>query len=125
MSVLVGTGNIVWSGIYVIVSTIGLVISVALINVYYIHPFNITYWWYKALLLIACMAASVLIFGGLVIGLWYLWERKVSGREESEDDETTGSMQHNEPKMDKDSHNKCFSSTILYGQRPDFEGMSR
>lgn len=124
MSVLVGTGNIIWSGIYVMVSTIGLVIFLGLLDIYYINPYNITYWWYKGLLFIACMTASVLIFGGLVVGLWYLWERKVSGREESEDDEKTVIMQHNEPSVDKDSRKESFSKTIRYGQRPDFKGMS-
>lgn len=121
MSVLVGTGNIIWSGIYVMLSTIGLVIFLGLLDIYYINPYNITHWWYKGLLFIACMAASVLIFGGLVVGLWYLWERKVSGREESEESEKTVIMQHNEPSVDKDSHKEHFSKTIWYGQRPDFK----
>lgn len=122
ISVLAGTGNIIWSGIYIVVSTVGLFISVALLDIYYINPYNITHWWYKGLLFIACMVASVVIFGGGVVGLWHIWERKVL-REESEDDEKTGIAQQDEhePEMDMDSDQKGFSSTIQYGQRPDFE----
>lgn len=106
------------------VSTIGLVIVLALLDILYINPYNVTYWWYKGLLFIASMAASVLIFGGLVVGLWYLWERKMSVRKESEDDEKSVIVQHNEPSIDKDSSKERFSSKIRYGQRPDFKGMS-
>ncbi|KAK1360395.1 Ferric reduction oxidase 6 [Heracleum sosnowskyi] len=119
ISVLAGTGNITWSGIYVVVSTVGLFISVALLDIYYINPFGITYWWYKGLLFLACMVASVLIFGGLVISLWHLWEEDVPG-EESEDKKAE-IMQHNEPQMDKDPNQKHVSSTFHYGQRPDFK----
>lgn len=119
ISVLAGTGNIIWSGIYIVVSTVGLFISVALLDIYYINPFGITYWWYKGLLFLACMVASVIIFGGLVISLWNLWERNVSGEESG--DEKAEIMQHNKPQMDKDPHMKHISSTFHYGQRPDFK----
>ena len=122
ISVLAGTGHIIWSGLYVVVSTVGLFISVGLLDAYYINPYSITYWWYKGLLFLACMVASVLIFGGLVISLWHLWERNVSGKES--EDEKAEIMQHNEPQIDKDPHRKHFSSTFHYGQRPDFKGMS-
>lgn len=120
MSGLVGTGNVVWSGLYVIVSTIGLVITVALLDIFYINPFNVDYWWYKGLLLIGCMAASVLIFGGLVIALWHLWERKTSSKEEPEDATKKVDIlqQQNEASLHGEAR---FVNTIQYGQRPDFQ----
>lgn len=126
MSVLVGTGNNVWSGIYVISSTVGFIILVALLNILYVSPFNIYSWWYKGLLFLACMVGGVLIFGGTVIGLWHLWERKVSAREDYKDDrvevdkaQQVGTMAHdNLSKKDPKS-----STNILYGSRPNFKGM--
>ncbi|XP_071699082.1 ferric reduction oxidase 6-like [Rutidosis leptorrhynchoides] len=78
MSSLVGTGHIIWSGAYMVVSTIGLVLLVAYLNIFYINPYNITHWWYKGILFIICMAASVILFGGLVIVLWHLWDIKTA-----------------------------------------------
>ncbi|KAL3515803.1 hypothetical protein ACH5RR_022705 [Cinchona calisaya] len=123
MSVLVGTGNIIWSGMYVIVSTIGLVILVGLLNSFYINPFNVTCWWYKGLLLVACMIASVLLFGSFVIVLWHLWERKTSIEEQTKDDaEKIGTVQQNGYGMHKSAGiiKEKYVSSILYGQRPDF-----
>ncbi|KAI3445519.1 hypothetical protein Pfo_002184 [Paulownia fortunei] len=122
MSVLVGTGNIIWSGIYIIVSTVGLVITVALLDILYINPYKIDYWWYKGLLFMACMVVSVLLFGGLVIGLWHLWERKTSVHEFDETIEN-GTLQQREPKMHKNSGKEQYISSIRYGQRPDFRGI--
>lgn len=124
MSILVGTGNIIWSGIYVIVSTIGLVISVALLNIFYINPYQVNYWWYKGLLFLACMVASVLIFGGLVIALWHLWERKTSAEDELEDNENIGIVQQSSNGMKKNSGKEQYANSIRYGERPDFGGMS-
>ncbi|KAJ8572719.1 hypothetical protein K7X08_009230 [Anisodus acutangulus] len=119
MSSLVGTGNVVWSGLYVIVSTIGLVITVAFLDIYYINPFNVNYWWYKGLLLIGCMAASVLIFGGLVIALWHLWDKRTSSKEEAEDaTKKVDMLQQNEQKNFGEAR---FVNNIRYGQRPDFQ----
>lgn len=125
MSGLVGTGNIVWSGLYVVVSTIGLVITTASLNIFYVNPFNVYYWWYKGLLLIGCMAASILIFGGLVIALWHLWERKTSSKEEPEDDtKKVDILQHqNEASLPKSFGEARFVNNIRYGQRPDFQGI--
>ena len=81
MSVLVGTGDNFWSGLYVISSTVGLVILVALLNIYYVKPYGVYKWWYKGLLFVICMVASVVIFGGLVVGLWHIWEEKSFTRE--------------------------------------------
>ncbi|CAA0840064.1 Ferric reduction oxidase 7- chloroplastic [Striga hermonthica] len=123
MSVLVGTGNIIWSGMYVIVSTLGLGINVALLNVFYVNPYGVEYWWYKGLLFMACMVVSVLVFGGLVILLWHLWEKRTSDYD-FEDTKEDGFVQPNEPKMEKSSTGKeqCVT-TIRYGQRPDFGGI--
>ncbi|GER38924.1 ferric reduction oxidase 6 [Striga asiatica] len=121
MSVLVGTGNIIWSGMYVIVSTLGLGINVALLNVFYVNPYGVEYLWYKGLLFIACMVVSVLVFGGLVIVLWHLWEKRTSDYDFEETTEN-GFVQPNEPKMEKSSNGKeqCVT-TIRYGI---FESMS-
>ncbi|KAK1386299.1 ferric reduction oxidase 7, chloroplastic-like [Heracleum sosnowskyi] len=120
MSVLVGTGHIIWSGIYVLVPTIGLAITLGLLNIFYINPSGITYWWYKGLLFIACMVASVVIFGGLVIGLWNYWDRKAPKAEVSEDfeKEITRSPQTENDENTRNHEN--FTSTIRYGERPDF-----
>ncbi|KAL7157493.1 hypothetical protein ABFS83_02G081400 [Erythranthe nasuta] len=121
MSVLVGTGNIVWSGLYVIASTLGLVITVALLDIHYINPYNVDYWWYKGLLFIVCMVASVILFGGAVIGLWHFWEIKNSVRDEFDEKLTNGNPQENEPKIDKNYGKEQYLSTVRYGQRPEFK----
>ncbi|KAK6119123.1 hypothetical protein DH2020_047131 [Rehmannia glutinosa] len=122
ISVLVGTGNIIWSGVYVIASTVGLVITVALLNILYINPYKVDCWWYKGLLFMACMVVSVLVFGGLVIGLWHLWERRTSVHEFEETIEN-GTLQQNGPKIQKSSGKEQYINTIRYGQRPDFRGI--
>lgn len=124
ISSLVGTGNIIWSGTYVIVSTIGLVLSVGLLELCYINPFGITYWWYKGILFVACMVASPIIFGGIVIGLWHLWERKTSAKELDEDDgPKIGIMQDNGTRAQKESSEEhtATSNSVRYGGRPDFK----
>lgn len=126
MSVLVGTGNNIWSGIYVISSTVGFVILLGLLDIYYINPFGISTWWYKGLLFVVCMAAGVFIFGGLVVGLWHIWDRRISASEKREDDrKRIDIVQHNEHVAQKDSclENLASSNTLHYGYRPDFNGM--
>ena len=86
MSVLVGTGNNRWSGLYVISSTLSFVILMYLLDIFYINRLGMSSWWYKGLLFVICMLASVFIFGGLVVGLWHLWERRNAAREACEDD---------------------------------------
>lgn len=122
ISVLVGTGNIIWSGTYVVASTIGFIITVALLDILYINPYNVSYWWYKGLLFLACMVVSTLIFGGLVICLWHIWERK-TGINELEDTSENGNLQQTGPKLNKKSVQEQYSTTIRYGQRPDFRGV--
>lgn len=127
MSVLVGTGNNIWSGIYVLLPVVGFVLFMGLLNAYYIIPFGIKAWWYKGLLFVICMVASVLIFGGAVVGLWNLWERRVSEREESENNQMKiGTGQHiNGSRKDEQSSQESLAgiTTIQYGSRPDFKGM--
>jgi ferric-chelate reductase len=121
MSVLVGAGNNIFSGLYLILSTLGFVLIIGLLDIFYIKPFGISTRWYTGLLFLICMPASVFIFGGPVVGIWHLWGRNETCREECEDN------RHNEAAAQKDrsSHTNLPSSTnTYYGSRPDFEGMS-
>jgi ferric-chelate reductase len=125
ISVLVGTGNKLWAGSYVIISTVGFVITLGLLDTFYINPFGISYWWYKGLLFVACMVVSVFIFGGLVVVFWHLWEKRTLAREEGEEDgEKIDTMQHIEGVTDKDLGTLARSCSVRYGCRPDFKGMS-
>ncbi|KAK4587892.1 hypothetical protein RGQ29_019053 [Quercus rubra] len=124
MSVLVGTGNNIWSGLYVISSTLGFVILLYLLDTFYINPYDISPWWYKGLLLLICMLASVFIFGGVVAGLWHLWERQNAAREACKDNRImVEKMQHNEIVAHTDSSQQKLASSIntYYGSRPDFK----
>lgn len=124
MSGLVGTGHKVWSGLYIISSTLGLIILMALLEIFYINPYGITKWWYKGLLLIGCMTVSILVFGGAVVGLWHLWETRVSEREGYDDTIEVDTTKYNETLTRKDSLGVPTNSThIKYGTRPDFNGM--
>ncbi|XP_022765290.1 ferric reduction oxidase 7, chloroplastic-like [Durio zibethinus] len=125
MSALVGTGNNVWSGLYLIISTVGFVILMALLRIFYIMPYQVFTWWYQGLLYIACMVGSVIIFGGLVVVLWQLWEKNVSETDEHENNDRikVESALSNETIAHKDLTQKNLeSSTIIeYGSRPDFK----
>lgn len=129
MSVLVGTGDNVWSGLYLIIPTLGFFVLMVLLRIFYINPYHVDAWWYQGLLFIACMVASVVIFGGLVVGFWNLWDKKVSAKDEHEKNDRTKveSVESNETVAlaDKGSTRQNLeSSTIInYGSRPDFEGM--
>ncbi|KAD4179673.1 hypothetical protein R6Q59_023110 [Mikania micrantha] len=116
MSRLVGTGNLMWAGTYVVVPTIGFLVSLTLLNVFYINPYDVSYRWYKGLLLLICMVTSVIVFGGLVIGLW---ARKTSSKDKSQDEKKTVGIQHNESASHKSSSDESFIKTIKYGQRPN------
>lgn len=122
MSVLVGTGNILWSGIYVIASTIGLAVTVALGNILYVNPYNVQYSWYKGLLLVVGMIVSVVVFGGFVIVLWHSWERKTWAHHvnnQTRKRENASEVVHSYRSSGKDQ----YVNTIRYGQRPNFGGM--
>lgn len=128
MSVLVGTGDNVWSGLYVFFSTVGLVLLVGLLDVYYINPFHIIKWWYKGLLFLLCMLASVVLFGGLVAALWTLWEQHISTKRINHNNDIEDQVGGDIPKdsfAQRDFTSKPFatSTTIEYGSRPNFEGI--
>lgn len=124
MSVLVGTGHTVWSGLYVISSIVGFVILLGLLQVFYINPFGVYKWWYKGLLFVACMVASVFIFGGLVIGLWHIWE-KLSYEKEKSDDVKAEEVEQNVTTLPKHPVQGNIADSIVtrYGTRPDFKGI--
>ncbi|KDP43661.1 hypothetical protein JCGZ_24119 [Jatropha curcas] len=67
------------------------------------------------LLLLACMVGGVVIFGGAVVALWHIWEKrnlvKINGG------------QGNEHTVNEDSflENLAGSTTVQYGSRPDFK----
>ncbi|CAK9322007.1 unnamed protein product [Citrullus colocynthis] len=126
MSVLVGTGDNVWSGLYVIVSTLGLVILLGFMDSFYINPFNIIKWWYKGLLFVVCMVASVVLFGGLVVALWCLWEQHISSKRTGDHNNDIENVdeeipKHSSAQKDLDSEALATSTTIQYGLRPNFE----
>ncbi|KAL5539382.1 hypothetical protein UlMin_042914 [Ulmus minor] len=124
MSCLVGTGDKVWSGLYLISSTVGFIILMALLEIFYINPFGIYKWWYKGFLLLACMAVGILLFGGAVVGLWHLMDTQVSAKEGYEDNGIKGerakndaTISHEDSRMD----NRASLTSIEYGTRPDFK----
>ncbi|KAF3970840.1 hypothetical protein CMV_005498 [Castanea mollissima] len=124
ISILVGTGNKLWAGSYVIISTVGFVITLGLLNICYLNPFSISYWWYRGILLLACMVISVCIFGGLMVGLWHLWGKRTSARGEADEDgEKFNMRQHIEGVTDKDLSLGTFAHSyfVRYGCRPDFK----
>ncbi|KAL3722388.1 hypothetical protein ACJRO7_034716 [Eucalyptus globulus] len=125
MSVLVGTGNRVWSGVYVILSVVGFAILMALLDIFYINPMNIVSWWYKGLLFVGCMIASVIIFGGPVIYLWHLWEKRILNAEEAADGRKDDVLQHSASvNMAQDNlvpKDHAISRRMYYGARPNFE----
>eukprot|EP00262_Sarcandra_glabra_P019408 TRINITY_DN7301_c2_g2_i2.p1 TRINITY_DN7301_c2_g2~~TRINITY_DN7301_c2_g2_i2.p1 ORF type:complete len:734 (+),score=75.58 TRINITY_DN7301_c2_g2_i2:295-2496(+) len=127
MSSLVGTGNNIWAGIYVVSSIVGFVIILGLMNAFYINPLGISYWWFKGLLLIVCMVASVVIFGGLVVMLWNLWEGGSSSYEKCMDvNEKNNDLTRYDGltlDTDKSEASLASSSAIKYGCRPDFKAI--
>uniref|UniRef100_A0A1J3IPT1 ferric-chelate reductase (NADH) n=1 Tax=Noccaea caerulescens TaxID=107243 RepID=A0A1J3IPT1_NOCCA len=127
MSVLVGTGDSIWSGLYLISSTIGFISMMTLLDIYYINKFNVTAWWYKGLLFLVCMVASVLIFGGIVVVFWHLWGHKTGEVvEENAHDKVdlNGEELHNPSEdlkgLDIVEDIQNFTTT-RYGTRPDFK----
>ncbi|CAM8937618.1 unnamed protein product [Rhodiola kirilowii] len=120
ISGLVGTGDNVWSGLYIISSIVGFIVLLGLLDVYYINPFHVTTWWYKGLLFIACMTASIIVFGGLVVVLWNNWDKRVSTNEQRDYSKRGGGSKHHEAHKDSCLENIANSNTIQYGSRPDF-----
>lgn len=126
MSGLVGTGNNIWSGIYVVSSTIGFIILFGLMEAFYVTPFNVKCWWFKGLLFVMCMILSVAVFGGGVIFLWYQWEIRASNHKKyTNDHERSDLAWCNPPKMQNNATESNIASmnTIHYGCRPNFPGI--
>ncbi|PKI50258.1 hypothetical protein CRG98_029331 [Punica granatum] len=120
MSVLVGTGNNIWSGLYVLSSIVGFIMLMSLVDIFYINRFGITTWWYKGLLFVVCMLAGVFVFGGLVVCLWYRWEKRMTAIEKLEDSKQNPQIvpvMHN----DLPQRKSVSSRKIFYGSRPNFE----
>ncbi|KAF5184754.1 Ferric reduction oxidase [Thalictrum thalictroides] len=123
ISGLVGTGNNIWSGIYVIFSTIGFIILLAIVDLFYVKPFGISSGWLTGLLFVICMIGSVVTFGALVVVLWYLWERRDSNYEKCmENDSKSGEVQSDESMMHTAAVTTTLGSlsTVQYGRRPNF-----
>lgn len=126
ISVLVGKGHKMWSGLYIISSTVGFIILVGLLDIFYLNPYSVSCWWYRGLLFMACMAASIIIFGGSVIGFWHLWEIRTSVQEVCEGGViNVDKAQHDEAATQKNLHleNNASFTSIQYGSRPEFAGM--
>ncbi|KAG9457021.1 hypothetical protein H6P81_001529 [Aristolochia fimbriata] len=126
MSNLVGTGNIFWSGSYLVISTLGFIIFWGLMEAFYIKPYGITSWWFHGLLFVVCMVSSVLLFGGLVILLWHYWEnRNLIFDECIGGDANKDSVLHEEEKVpcSTPQTNIVFPEIRKYGCRPDFKAI--
>ncbi|GAB4848590.1 hypothetical protein Ancab_003297 [Ancistrocladus abbreviatus] len=124
MSVLVGTGDKFWSGLYIISSVIGFLIILGLLDMYYINPYEISTWWYKGLLFLGCMFASVIIFGGFVVILWRLWEAKTLASEEPDfDRKNNNGVRRDKPEehTNVNGNGHVSLSNICYGCRPNFK----
>ncbi|KAK0589546.1 hypothetical protein LWI29_015680 [Acer saccharum] len=116
MSGLVGSGDIMWCGIYLVSTTIGLIMLVCLLNVYYINPYDIPSGWYQGLLFVACMVASVIIFGGFVVALWHRWDVTQSSKQSNDDLLVTTT--HDQNGLCPDI---VASTKVKYGSRPVFK----
>ncbi|XP_068647476.1 ferric reduction oxidase 6-like isoform X1 [Aristolochia californica] len=126
MSNLVGTGNIFWSGSYLVISTLGFVVFWGSMEVFYIRPYSISSWWYQGLLFVVCMVSSVLIFGGLVILLWHHWEnRNLICDEFTGENANSDSLQQKEENVSFSPFqtNVAFPEIRKYGCRPDFKAI--
>ncbi|XP_010482265.1 PREDICTED: ferric reduction oxidase 7, chloroplastic-like [Camelina sativa] len=127
MSVLVGTGDNIWSGLYLVVSTIGFIAMITLLDIFYINKYNITTWWSRGLLFLVCMVASVLIFGGLVVFFWHRWGHKTSQVEAKGNKKVALNVEepHNPSTaelkgLEIEEEDVQSYTTMRYGTRPDF-----
>ncbi|KAM0940150.1 putative ferric-chelate reductase (NADH) [Dioscorea sansibarensis] len=125
MSCLVGTGNNMWSGMYVVVSTLGLVAIYSLLQAYYIKPFHVSTWWYLGLLFMLSMVAAVVILGGIVVLLWHWAEKRNLKHDESVkmDNERIDLSVSSDAKAHSKTEEPNLVNLIAtrYGCRPDFQ----
>ncbi|RWR78655.1 ferric reduction oxidase 7, chloroplastic-like protein [Cinnamomum micranthum f. kanehirae] len=124
ISSLVATGNNIWSGVYVILPTVGFITLLTLLKAFYIKPYNITTWWFQGLLFLICMVTSVIVFGGVVVFLWRRWERKFLGYEKCMDGiDKSVQSQSNAPKSEIKTCQTTLLSSIAkkYGCRPNIQ----
>uniref|UniRef100_A0A1D1YKS8 ferric-chelate reductase (NADH) n=1 Tax=Anthurium amnicola TaxID=1678845 RepID=A0A1D1YKS8_9ARAE len=126
MSNLVGTGNNLWAWAYFLAATTSFVISFGLLEMFYIRPHGISSWWYRGLLFIICMVASVIIFGGLIVFFWHHMERGNSSYEKCRDsDNSLDFLEYNKPVVHDEltATNLMSLMTTHYGCRPDFQDL--
>lgn len=123
MSCLVGTGNNLFAGLYVVISTLGFIALFGVVQVYYIEKFGIYQWWYRGLLFTASMVAGVVFFGGIVIILWHFFEERRAKMENwGGGDETTNDVVEPVLNCEIGQRDLASAQTVHYGRRPNFEG---
>ncbi|XP_037493291.1 ferric reduction oxidase 7, chloroplastic [Jatropha curcas] len=113
-------GHKKWSGLYVILTTIGFVLLESLVNTFYIKPLIIPLGWYSGLIFLTSMAMSVVIFGGIIVGLWHFHARKYSTAHK-EDDGLSLCYDNNVELKDGCQEKLANFMTIQYGSRPNFK----
>ncbi|XP_031379062.1 ferric reduction oxidase 7, chloroplastic-like [Punica granatum] len=120
ISVLAGTGNNIWLGLYVMSSIAGFIVLMTLLEIFNLLSYTETKSRYRGLLFVVCMLASVIIFGGPAVFLWSCWEKRTSAVEKSEHCEqnvqTAPLMPSNLPQRESIS-----SRRVLYCSRPNFQ----
>ncbi|KAL8139942.1 hypothetical protein V2J09_005963 [Rumex salicifolius] len=119
ISVLVGTGDNKWSSIYASLSIVGFIVILALVDEYLVNPYDLSNEWYIGLVLLACMVASVVVVGGLLVVSWYVSERKTPILSEEHDDRNGESVTNMLHQHNGEDEKKTFS--VHYGCRPMFE----
>ncbi|KAG0483081.1 hypothetical protein HPP92_011165 [Vanilla planifolia] len=126
MSCLVGTGHIAWAGAYVLASTTGFILFYALLELYYLTPFQVVTWWYRGLLFTICMVSSVVILGGMVIFFWDKWEKRRQKYErlmENKDERKSTVNKTISTTPDFSKEDLSSVQTVHYGSRPDFRAI--
>jgi hypothetical protein len=129
MSGLVGTGDNFWAAMYFAASTLGAVLAHALVQVYYVKRFNVYAWWHLGLLLLLCMAAGVVLPGGLVLLLWHLSEKRRMQDDRWDADVGADTDTPESAQTANAAGGEAASAVILaalrttrYGCRPKFQG---
>ncbi|KAK4743287.1 hypothetical protein SAY87_001288 [Trapa incisa] len=119
MSVVVSTGNLIWFGLYTLASVVGFIVSITLLDIFYVNPFELTMS-YKGFLFVVCMLASVIVFGGTVVLLWYCWEKRTTATEKSEQSKMNLSratvFQGDMPRRQS-----VGTKRVFYGSRPNLK----